>query len=121
MIAPGRFAEHYLISRQNKNALPRGRAWNFELKNRPYPRFRGLIMLAEMMICWLMFTVMISAKAAGSMISRKYELQTTYHSGGSETFGRRKGERLPNDCMRAWNDAAILRPTRLGALEFEKR
>jgi hypothetical protein len=58
-------------------------------------------MLAEMMICWLMFTVMISAKAAGSMISRKYELQTTYHSGGSETFGRRKGERLPNDCMRA--------------------
>jgi hypothetical protein len=78
-------------------------------------------MLAEMMICWLMFTVMISAKAAGSMISRKYELQTTYHSGGSETFGRRKGERLPNDCMRALNDAAILRPTRLGALEFEKR
>jgi len=51
MIAPGRFAEHYLISHQNKNALPRGRAWNFELKNRPYPRFRGLIMLAEMMIC----------------------------------------------------------------------
>jgi len=49
MIAPGCFAEHYLISHQNKNALPRGKAWNFELKNRPYPRCPRVIMMAEMM------------------------------------------------------------------------
>jgi len=49
MITPDGFAQHYLISHQNKNALPWGRAWNFELKNRPYPRCRGVIMMAEMM------------------------------------------------------------------------
>jgi len=35
-------------------------------------------MLAEIMICWLMFTLMISANAAGSMIYREYELPGTF-------------------------------------------